>query len=84
MATLSKKLNLTASIWQEIGSFSFIGQKDASSTLEIVNADALPTGDVPEAQVIEGNPNLQFSAPASGSLYARVKYGTGTLKYYEV
>ena len=84
MATLSKKLDLTAGVWQEIGPIRFVGQKDQSSTLEIVNADALPVGDVPEAQLITGSSQLQFTSPASGSLFVRVKHGTGTLKYYEV
>ena len=82
MATLSKKMDLTAGIWQEIGSSGFVGQKDQTSTLEIVNADALPVGDVPEAQSIVGSANLQFVAPVSGSLFVRVKHGTGTLKLY--
>jgi hypothetical protein len=84
MAILSKKLKLEAGVWQEIGAISFIGQKDAGSTIEIVNADALPTGDVPEAQTVAPGVNLMFSAPANGSLYVRVKYGAATLKYYEV
>ena len=84
MAILSKKLELEAGVWQEIGAITFTGQKDASSTLEIVNADALPTGDVPEAQIVAPGVNLHFNAPASGSLYVRVKYGTASLKYYEV
>ncbi len=84
MASTSVKLSLDGGIWQEIGAISFIGQKDQSSTIEIVNADALPVGDVPEAQLVSGSANLQFTAPLAGSLYARVKYGTATLKYYEV
>ncbi len=84
MATISKKLSLLEGVWQEIGSNGFIGQKDASSTVEIVNADTLPSGDVSEAQIVAGSENLHFAAPASGSLYARVRYGTATLKYYEV
>ena len=84
MAILSTKLDLKDGIWQEVGAIGFIGQKDLSSTIEIVNADALPVGDVPEAQTVSVSPNLQFTAPASGSLYARVRTGTGTLKFYEV
>ena len=84
MATISKRLDLVEGIWQEIEAGSFVGQKDQSSAIEIVNADALPVGDVPEAQLVSGSVNLQFNAPLAGSLYARVKYGTGTLKYYEV
>jgi len=52
--------------------------------MEICNADSLPSGDVPEAQTVIDGVNLNFPAPSSGSLYARVSEGTGTLTYYEV
>lgn len=84
MAILSKRLDFENGIWQEIGAIGFIGQKDRLSVMEICNADALPVGDISEAEAVVGSVNLQFTAPASGSLYGRVRHGTGTLKYYEV
>ncbi|RLA74309.1 MAG: hypothetical protein DRG30_05445 [Epsilonproteobacteria bacterium] len=84
MATLSIKLNLVEGIWQEVGSYSIDAQKDPSSTIELVNADALPVGDVPEAMIYAQTTQIRLQAPASGSLYVRVRYGTGSLKFYEV
>ena len=86
MAILSKKIDFANGIWVEIGSAGFVGQKDHSGAvvIEIVNAGALPVGDVPEAQVVSTAANLSFPAPLAGKLYARAKSGVGTLKYYEV
>ncbi len=81
---LSKKLNLTADVWQEIGTTGFVGQKNLTSIIEIVNADSLPVGHVIESQEIREVVGLQFSAPAEGSLYAKAKTGTAELTYYEV
>jgi len=82
MAQLTQELTLT-STWQEVSTEGFIGQKDQSSTIEVCNADALPSGDVVTHTVGE-SANLQFPTPASGSWYARVRSGTATLVYTEV
>ncbi len=85
MAIISVKLSLADGIWQEVGAFAFIGDKDQSSILEIVCADALPVGDVPEAAICIQTVELLRNAPASGSWYARVQGGgKGSLKYTEV
>lgn len=77
------KLDLTAGIWQEVSAQGFIGQKDYSSTIEVCNADGLPTGDV-NAHTVAETANLQFPEPASGSWYVRVRNGTAFLIYTEV
>ncbi len=84
MATISKKLDLVYPVWQLVSAGGFIGQRKENNQLEIVNADSLPSGDVEEAQVVNQGVNLNFSAPATGSLYARVSEGETTLRYYEV
>ncbi len=81
MAILSVKLNLSNGIWQKVGSFSSIAQKDPSSILEIVCADSLPVGDVPEASICIQTMELLRNAPAAGSWYVRVQGGgKGSLK----
>jgi len=85
MAILSKKLDLVYPIWQLVSTASgFVGQKKEIVSVEICNADSLPSGDVPESAVIVDGDNLNFPSPSSGNLYARVSEGTGTLTYYEV
>ena len=85
MATLSKKLSLTGGVWQEVGSVAFIGDKGTGGTVEIVNADALPVGDVPEASEWTQTIELYRPAPLSGSWYVRYQSGaTGAIKYTEV
>ncbi len=61
-----------------------VAQQFSGGNLEIVNADALPVGDVPEAQLMKGSDNLNFSSPVAGSLYVRVKYGNASVKLYGV
>ena len=82
MAQITKELQLT-SVWQEVSSGGFMGQKDQSSTVEVCNADALPSGDVVTHTVL-GSTNLQFPAPASGSWFARVRSGTAFLVVTEI
>ncbi len=84
MATLSAELKLKDGIWQEMVT-PCVAQKLGSASVEVVNADVLPVGDVPEAQTIEQKENLSFNAPASGSLYIRARYnGSEIVKYYRV
>ena len=83
MATLSVKKDLVDGIWQELAT-PCVAQFNGTSTMQIVNADALPVGDVPEAQSIFIDANLNFNVPAAGSLYVRASYGTGTVKAYGV
>lgn len=86
MATLSKILNLTNGIWQEIGAVSFIGQQSKKNLpIQLVNADALPVGDVPEAMSRIQTVELITPAPATGSWYCRVRAGSQTtFKFSEV
>ena len=77
MAILSKKLNLTDGMWQEIGAIAFIGQlPKRKSVLQIVNANALPVGDIPEAMHRIQTSELLTPAPASGSWYCRIRSET--------
>ena len=84
MATLSKRLELTDGVWQEIGPIEIVGQKDSISTVEMVVADSLPVGSVPEAQSIVSSDQKHYPAPAVGSLYVRCRNGIATFTYYEV
>ena len=85
MAVLSKKLSLTTT-WQEIGAVGFVGEgaADLNGKIEILNANALPTGDQDGAIGHASDATLSYPAPATGSLYVRMSEGTGTLNYYEV
>jgi hypothetical protein len=83
MATV--KLDLVKDIWQEIGSTGVLFSKGTSVSLELVNADALPTGDVPEAMPL-GQSELQvLPAPADGSYFVRTtNVDGGVFKYNEI
>lgn len=70
MAQLTTEITLTTS-WQEITDVGFVGQKDASSAIEICNADSTPSGDV-AAHIISEGTNLRFPEPATGSWYIRI------------
>ena len=83
MAILSSELKLKDGIWQELIT-PCVAQQFSGGNLEVVNADSLPVGDIIEAQTMNVSDNLSFNAPASGSLYVRVKHGAGSVKYYEV
>ena len=67
------KLTLVKGEWQEIGAFSFTGQKKpAAAVFEITTASALPTGDVDASMIIDRGEPLYFPADASGdSFYVR-------------
>ena len=83
MAILSVKQDLINGVWQELVT-PCVAQFNGTSTIQIVSADALPVGDVPEAQSVFTDTNLNFNAPSAGSLYVRASYGTGTVKSYGV
>ena len=69
MAILTVELTLTTT-WQLVSANGFVGQKDASTAVEVCNADSLPSGTVDCHKVSEVE-NLQFPAPNAGSWYIR-------------
>ncbi len=77
----SIRLELTET-WQDLGAISLVGS--CGGAVEIVNADSLPTGDIPAALSFLDTTSLNFPAPAEGNLYVRVSVDTGFIKYYEV
>ena len=79
---MTKTIDLTDT-WVEIATSGFVAQAVTSGRIEIRNDDALPTGDQP-CHVVSGSANLDFPFPASGSWYARVRSGDGTIVVTEV
>ncbi len=81
MATV--KLDLVPGIWQEVGSFGFIMDKDRVYNVEVANADSLPTGVVP-CHVNRRDDLQHFVPPASGSWYVRSAALAMSITYTEV
>ncbi len=68
MATQEKILTTD---WQEITALGFVGQCPQTKTMQITNADSTPDAAAIPHRITD-TVNLQFSAPAFGSWYARV------------
>ena len=75
----SIKIDLSEDTWSLLGGGSIVAQ--ASGNVQIVNADAAPTG-VQEASIyIKDSTPFVYPAPAAGDIYAK---GSGSIKYYAV
>ncbi len=81
----SVKLDLVQNIWQDVGAIAFVGNKGTAALVEIVNADALPTG-TQDTSMQFSNANIQaIPAPAAGNWYVRTTAASGgVFKFTEV
>ena len=88
MAILSKRLNLQNGVWQELVGESFVIKKHKSVLIELVNADSLPVGIVPESfretELNFSGEFLHIPAPKLGKIYIRLinSEGEGVVTYY--
>ena len=79
----SVRLELTDT-WQDLGVVGIVGSCGADiGIVEILNADALPTGDQTAALGYSSDTVWAIPAPTSGNLYVCVSRGAGFIKYYE-
>ena len=81
MATI--KIDLSDNLWHEIGTIGFIYTK-MGNQIEFINIGSQPTGDVPEAMILERTEEHYMPAPVNGSYYVRSKSGSGSFRYHEV
>ena len=86
MATLSLKLTLSTT-WQSIGTtIGLVGEVTVPSDggrVELVNADALPSGAIDGSLSFDSSQPLRYPAPDTGDLYIRVSAGAAVLNYYK-
>ena len=82
MATV--KLDLVAGVWGEVGAISFLAHNGGNTPLDMVAADSLPVGPVPESFLLARSDTQQFPAPAAGSWYIRSTQSDTSLNYTEV
>ena len=82
MATI--KLDLVAGVWQSLGSISFLAHNGSNTALDMVAADSLPTGPVPESFLLARSDTQHFLAPVSGGWYIRSVQTDSSFNYTEV
>ncbi len=82
MATV--KLDLVAGIWQDIGAIAFYAHNGSNTPLDMVAADSLPVGPIPESFLLARSDTQYFLAPASGNWYIRSIQTDSSFNYTEV
>ena len=82
MATV--KIDLDDKTWHDLGSTAIALTKGTGDVIEVVNADAAPTGNIENSMQL-GESELQvLPAPLSGNYYVKAVTQTSIIKYHGV